>query len=164
MKALLLPLLAALVLVGCGDYVVEPLDADASLNQQTVDDAALMKRTFTTDLTGEAEIPGPGDPDGFGQARVTLDRGTSTICFGLAVRDIEPATAAHIHEGRIDESGGVVVGLEPPTDGRSEGCVTGIDRDLLRAIGTDPAGYYVNVHNAEYPGGALRGQLAVEVP
>jgi hypothetical protein len=31
---------------------------------------------------------------------------------------------------------------------------------VLQAIVDDPAGYYVNLHTAEFPGGAIRGQLA----
>jgi len=33
------------------------------------------------------------------------------------------------------------------------------DRELILAIIQDPGAYYFNVHNATYPGGALRGQL-----
>jgi hypothetical protein len=35
-----------------------------------------------------------------------------------------------------------------------------VTRELARAIIADPSGYYVNVHNATYPAGALRGQLS----
>ena len=31
----------------------------------------------------------------------------------------------------------------------------------IEAIETNPNRYYVNVHNAKYPGGAIRGQLVV---
>ncbi len=41
----------------------------------------------------------------------------------------------------------------------SEGCVK-VDRALALEILKRPADYYVNVHNAEFPGGAVRGQLA----
>jgi hypothetical protein len=34
------------------------------------------------------------------------------------------------------------------------------DADLIKAIIQSPQEYYVNVHNAEYPAGALRGQLS----
>lgn len=113
---------------------------------------------FKTTLTGTVEVPGPGDPDGRGEAEIIVNPGKSQICWVLNVRDMEPATAAHIHVGLAGISGAVVVGLSPPTDGDSEGCET-VDRGLADAIRKSPASYYVNVHNATYPGGAIRGQL-----
>ena len=117
-------------------------------------------RPLDTTLTGAAEVPGPGDPDGSGTAHITLNQGQGEVCFELTVQDIAPATAAHIHRGTADVAGPVVVGLAPPTDGSSSGCVTGVDRDLIKAIRQNPSDYYVNVHNADFPPGALRGQLS----
>lgn len=125
-----------------------------------VDGADHGGRPLSTTLTGEAEEPGPGDPDGTGTALVTLNRGQQEVCFQLTVSDIEPATAAHIHVGDAGEAGPVVVGLAPPADGESSGCVQDVDADLIDAILKDPAHYYVNVHNAPYPAGAVRGQLS----
>jgi hypothetical protein len=48
-------------------------------------------------LTGAAEAPGPGDPDGSGTADLRVNPGAARICVDLAVQGIEPATAAHIH-------------------------------------------------------------------
>ena len=116
-------------------------------------------RTFSTILLGGNEVPGPGDPDGSGSARITLNHGQGTICFALTVEDIGTATAAHIHEAGVDASGPVRVTLAPlPTEGSSSGCIT-VDRALIKEIIQDPEDYYVNVHNAEFPAGALRGQL-----
>lgn len=122
--------------------------------------AAAGGRPLSADLTGAAEVPGPGDPDGSGSAHVTLNQGQGEVCFHLTVSDIAPATAAHIHVGEAGTAGGVVVGLAPPTSGSSSGCVSGVDADLIKAIRQHPEVYYVNVHNAEYPGGAVRGQLS----
>ncbi len=104
-------------------------------------------------------MPRPGDPDGTGTARVTLNRGQSEICFALTVANIAPATAAHIHEAPAGTAGPVVVGLTAPTSGTSQGCRT-VDRELIDDILKDPSQYYVNVHNAPYPAGAVRGQLS----
>jgi CHRD domain len=110
-------------------------------------------------LTGAAEIPGPGDPDGSGAASLRLNPGQEEICYELTVSDIAPAAAAHIHRGAVSVAGPVVVPLIPPTDGSSSACAS-VDRDLVLEILIDPAAFYVNVHNADYPAGAIRGQLS----
>jgi hypothetical protein len=116
-------------------------------------------RPLSTTLTGAAEVPGPGDPDGSGEVFMTLNHGQGEICYQLSVSDIAPATAAHIHVGPAGVAGPVVVGLVAPTSGVSSACAS-VDRDLIKAITHDPSNYYVNVHNAPFPAGAIRGQLS----
>jgi hypothetical protein len=114
-------------------------------------------------LTGAKEVPGPGDPNGRGTARVSL-RG-QRICFELAWRNIDAPTAAHIHIGSRRVAGPVVVGLlSVPAPGlgapvTSVGGCADADRTLITAIRRDPRNYYVNIHNVAYPAGAIRGQL-----
>lgn len=116
---------------------------------------------FQTMLTGAAEVPGPGDEDGQGMAWVTIDEGAGEVCFAITVSGITlPATASHIHVGTSDVAGDVVVPLEAPGEnGTSSGCVVVEDAALLADIVANPGGYYVNVHNEDFPAGALRGQL-----
>jgi hypothetical protein len=38
-------------------------------------------------------------------------------------------------------------------------CIEGLDRTLVADIMRSPRDYYVNVHNPEFPDGAIRGQL-----
>ncbi len=116
-------------------------------------------RPLSTTLSGAAEVPGPGDPDGRGRASLTINPGQGEICYELSVANIAPAMAAHIHEAPAGQAGPVVVGLMPPTNGAASGCVS-VARELARDILMNPANYYVNVHNAEFPAGALRGQLS----
>jgi hypothetical protein len=116
-------------------------------------------RPLATTMTGAAEVPGPGDPDGSGTASIRLNPGQGEVCFELTVSGIAPATAAHIHVGAVGVAGPVVVGLTPPTSGTSSGCVTA-DPTLIKAIIQNPEQYYVNVHNADFPAGAVRGQLS----
>ena len=115
---------------------------------------------FVTTLEGEAEVPDIGDLDGTGTAALTLNRGTGEVCWDIAVEDITlPALAAHIHEAPAGVPGDVVVTLGAPgEDGTSTGCTTA-DRALVKDITKNPSEYYVNVHNLDFPGGALRGQL-----
>ena len=116
-------------------------------------------RQLTTTLTGEQEVPVLGDLDGIGFATVTVNPGQGVVCYELSVSGIAQATAAHIHEAPVGMAGPVVLGLLPPTDGSSSGCVE-VGRALAKDILKNPADYYVNVHNAEFPLGALRGQLS----
>ena len=122
-------------------------------------------RPLTATLTGAAEVnaegvPNQGDPDGSGTANVRVNPGQGCISYDLAVEDIKPATAAHIHEAPAGTAGPVVEHLAAPTDGTSSGTVTEVDRDEAKDILKTPENYYVNVHNEPYPGGAIRGQLS----
>lgn len=123
---------------------------------------AAAPTTLTATLTGGAtEVPNPGDPDGSGTASVTLDPATGEACWNLTAQGIGPATQSHIHVGAAGVSGGVEVPLDVDGfDGTSEGCVSGQAAAKLQAIIDNPAGYYVNLHTADYPAGAVRGQLA----
>jgi hypothetical protein len=112
--------------------------------------------TLEANLTGEQEVPGPGDPNGSGHAVLKVFK--TKVCYTLEVRRIAPATAAHIHLGLRGEAGPVVAPLEPPTDGSSNACVQ-IPRALSLELIEHPARYYVNVHNDPFPDGAIRGQL-----
>lgn len=117
-------------------------------------------RKLDAALSGEAEVPGPGDPDGSGTFVSRINVGQEEICYNLSVIDIQDAFAAHIHRGAAGTTGGVVVTLATPdADGLASAC-TWVSRADAREIVTDPSGFYVNVHNPEYPAGALRGQLA----
>ena len=122
-----------------------------------VDGAEQGGRPFITTMTGAEEAPGPGDPDGSGIAFITLNQGQSMVCYELTVENIVPATAAHIHRAAAGSPGPVVVPLSPPVSGFSSGCV--VDPELIKEIRQTPSEFYVNVHNADYPAGALRGQL-----
>jgi len=115
-------------------------------------------RPLATTLSGAEEVPGPGDADGSGRARITVNPGLAEICFWLEVHDIDPAIAAHIHVGNAGEAGPVVVGLAAPASGQSNGCVA-VTRALAKAIIQNPSHYYVNVHNPAFKAGAVRGQL-----
>ena len=109
-------------------------------------------------MTGAAERPGPGDPNGTGTATFRVNPGKKQICYTLTVSNIAPATAAHIHLAPPTAPGPVVVPLTAPTTGTSSGCAT-VTRNVALAIIKNPANYYVNVHNAPFGPGAVRGQL-----
>jgi hypothetical protein len=103
-------------------------------------------------------VPTPGDPDGSGTAVIRVNPGQGEICYDLQVSGIDPATAAHIHEAPAGVAGPVVVSLEAPADGSSSACVA-VPSEKAKDILKNSSDFYVNVHNAEFPGGALRGQL-----
>jgi hypothetical protein len=80
------------------------------------------------------------------------------VCWDILVVGIAPATAAHIHAAEAGAAGDIVYPLSPPTAGTVSGC-TPAEAALIEALTNNPEGYYVNVHNEEYPNGAVRGQL-----
>ena len=140
--------------------------------------AGHLNVVLEADLSGRQEVgPGPdsriaGDPNGRGEAYVFgID--------GIGELDQAPGNGrmAHIHRGAPGQNGPVVVTLAWPQDGASADCIdesrilpngapafardpgTGALRATALEILTEPGEYYVNVHNAEYPSGVVRGQL-----
>jgi CHRD domain-containing protein len=104
---------------------------------------------------------GAGDPDGFGSANV-LTAKSDTVCFGISVTGIGTPTAAHIHRGKRNQNGPVVIPLTAPTSGdpgASSGCVSGVATSLVSELRQKPHRFYVNVHTTDFTGGAIRGQL-----
>ena len=113
-------------------------------------------KTYPVSLNGKSETP-KGDPNGKGTAKVTINTSTGKVCFRLTWSGIGTPTASHIHKGKKGVAGPVVIpffGGAP----KHTGCVKA-SKSLVRSIARSPASYYVNVHNATYPAGALRAQL-----
>ena len=152
----------------CATAAVLGAGALASGSAATPDRAAarikLENHALFAVLSGRNEIgddgrKGAGDRDGRGTFTATVDGGR--LCFGITVKNIDEPVAAHIHKGRADQNGSIVVPLMQPTGGDPDavgGCVD-IDRSLSRAILKSPAKYYANVHTIAFGGGAVRGQL-----
>ncbi len=136
---------------------------------------------LTIGLDGENEVGTMGDPDASGN--ITLDFFAAVdnptvvfpneeyVCFELNLDGIEidDVTGLHIHEVSGNEknpkndNGGVVVNLTPGI-GAEDQCVSleanetspGVD---IAELKDEPREYYVNLHTAEDPAGAIRGQF-----
>lgn len=111
---------------------------------------------LTAALTGPAETP-PGKTDGSGGFTVTADPETNDFCYTLWADKIGKPTMAHLHSGAAGASGPPILTLEV-TGKDSDECLA-VDKEKLEPIVANPGDYYVNVHTAEFPGGAVRGQL-----
>src|SRR5688572_28810512 len=120
--------------------------------------AAAGAQTLVGVMNGASEAPGPGDPDGFGLAGFRFE-GT-TVFYSMQVKNIGAPNASHIHRGAPGVGGPVVIGLASVfPNNTASGSVTA-RASLIEEIRRDPAACYINVHNPEYPGGAIRAQLS----
>jgi len=114
--------------------------------------------TARIQLTGAAEVPGPGDPDATGEAKILIVPANGLVCWQLSWSNVTGTVfAAHIHgPAAVDEAAGVLVPLSVDP---AKGC-TRVNPELAATIAGDPENYYVNVHSTpDFPGGAIRGQL-----
>ena len=142
-------------------------DDDGDQTRVTTDTSAPGEKTdgapqtLKARLSGAEEVPGPGVDVGVGAALVDVT-GTKA-CYDLSATLGEKPTAAHIHEGAKGAAGPVVVDLKPTFESgesafMAKSCVD-LAPDMAASLVANPAGYYVNVHTATHPNGAIRGQL-----
>lgn len=108
-------------------------------------------------LFGQNEVGHDGaGKDAGGDFVGEIDMDAGTLCYYLETYGLEEVTAAHLHKGKAGENGAPVVVLE--ADAPDEVC-TEVEAELLSDIMQNEEGYYVNVHTAAIPAGAIRGQL-----
>jgi hypothetical protein len=125
----------------------------------------VLAASAATSATGtklEVALKGPNESPAApasnkGEVELTLNAKSGRVCweFKLAHIDGKPSQA-HIHKGKRGVSGNVVVPLGGTY--KRQGCTTA-SKALVASILKAPAGFYVNVHNAKHPLGAMRGQL-----
>jgi hypothetical protein len=122
--------------------------------------AAAGSTFLAAELSGANETAG-GDPDGSGHAVVRIQ--DTQVCFLLSWSKLAQVVASHIHMGAAGANGPVKVGFFagalPANLTAVSGCVTS-DAATVDAVKANPAGFYVNIHTIEFPGGAIRGQLS----
>jgi hypothetical protein len=143
-----LTLLAALASV--------PLAASSALATQV---------TYTLSMNGAQEVPGPGDPDGTASGTITLDDVTGVISWNFTYANIDAPNNMHIH-GPAAPAGvpaGVFIGLGAATTGGAGTLINSLNYGgslaNITAILNSPETFYVNIHNASFAAGAVRGQV-----
>ncbi|MDP9006293.1 MAG: CHRD domain-containing protein, partial [Actinomycetota bacterium] len=115
-------------------------------------------RVYTATLGANGDPSGRGDPDGSGRAQVSLHSGKNLLCVALTTSGVAPVTSVHLHSVSPTSPDPVVATPAPDSSG-SPTCVP-VDAEVLRAIRKNPTHHYLDVHNDEFPNGALRGYLS----
>ncbi len=156
----------AVVAVAAGLLVSGPAGADGTGG-----------RPFRLEMSGINEFSATGvaiNPHGDadrGSVVLTLNQGQKRVCwtFGAVTLTAGEALphAAHIHEApagragpvRVDLFGTATTGAAPASYPTGTICVAA-DADRIRDIRQNPENYYINLHNAQHPGGVMRAQLS----
>lgn len=124
---------------------------------------SLSAQTLGAVLTASQETP-PTTTPGFGNATVTFDAARQNVTVTITVANLgSPITASHIHSAAAGVAGNVVLAFTPAAS-FTNNTLTGtfpITSDLATQILQNPNNFYVNVHTSQFPGGAIRGQLAL---
>ena len=96
---------------------------------------------------------------GQGSATATLTYDGNELCVRGTTDGVGALIGGHIHAGLEGEAGPIVIdlGITTAGDGPFEGCATvGAEGGV---VFVDRPSYYLNLHTAELPDGAVRAQL-----
>ena len=115
---------------------------------------------FTANLTGLQEVPANASPAS-GNGTALLDNVANTITVNESWSGlVGPATASHIHTGAVGVNGAVTfafASVPAATSGSIPQQVFAMTAAQITALTT--GGMYMNIHDAVFPGGEIRGQL-----
>jgi hypothetical protein len=122
---------------------------------------ALPASAATSIPLNSGQEPAGGEAGGHGFFSYTIE-GTE-FCWTLSWQGIADPVAGHVHLAPRGVAGPVVINLDTDDDDDevgpdASGCRE-ITAELAAAITSDPGAYYVNLHNADFEAGAIRGQL-----
>ncbi|HEX8207963.1 MAG TPA: CHRD domain-containing protein [Solirubrobacteraceae bacterium] len=125
--------------------------------------------TFSFSLSGAANLPSPGDPNATGTGSVSVYPAQDRLCWTLNGSNLGQGVELHLHRGTRNEQSLVVTTVSLMTDplrtpGSISGCLYVNRRSILNEIVARPYMFYMALHNTEFPGGALRGQLSTATP
>lgn len=133
-------------------------------------------RPFRLELSGANEFNSAGEPINphgdadRGSVVLALNQGEERICWQFGPVTLTAGEAlphvAHIHEAppgfggpvRVDLFGTTGTGPAPTAYPTGTTCVHA-DADQIKDIRQNPQDYYVNLHNAQHPGGVMRAQV-----
>lgn len=131
--------------------------------------------TATATLDGLQEVP-PNASTATGTATFTIDDVTGDYTYSMDVDGIDAfainaglAGGIHIHQAPVGLNGPIVINvasdrtsLTIPAFGMFSFTAAGTVGDVNAIVTALTAGdLYINVHTEDYPGGEIRGQLAV---
>ena len=109
----------------------------------------------------------PCDPDGSGTAAITANTANNQVCGTFTWSNVSgPVGFGHIHQARPGqpENVGFTINLfGPPTStsgfpSGTSGCAI-VPGAVIDEMANYPSFFMATIHNTEYPGGPIRGQL-----
>ena len=125
--------------------------------------ALATSATYTVNMSGAQEV-GAGDLDGTASGTITLDDVSGVISWSFTYANIDAPTLMHIHgpDAPAGTNAGVFIGLGVATSGGAGTLISSLVHGNLAQVTQildSPDTFYVNIHNASFPGGAVRGQV-----
>ena len=128
--------------------------------------ATALTATYAIDMTGAQEVPGPGDGGGSATGTITLDDSTGAVSWSFSFVNIDTPTAMHIHAGSAGQANPPLIDLGVATSGGAGTLIssTVASMSTVASILANPTAFYINIHNNDFPSGAIRDQLGTLVP